>query len=57
MGSMQGNSPTVIGGHQTSFTMGNSQHSPQGPVNAKNVYGKVQSTRPAARDGHSGIIH
>ena len=54
---MQGNSPTVIGGHQTSFTMGHSQHSPQGPVNAKNVYGKVQSTRPAARDGHSGIIH
>ena len=31
-------------------------NSPGNLANAKNVYGKVQATRPAARDGHSGII-
>lgn len=48
---MAGNSPT-----HASFAMNNSGNSPNAQgVNSKNIYGKVQA-RPAARDGHSGII-
>lgn len=49
---LAGNSPT-----QASFTMNGTGNSPNNPggVNSKNIYGKV-SARPAARDGHSGII-
>ena len=32
-------------------------HSPGHVVTEKNTYGKVADRRPAARDGHSGIIH
>jgi N-acetylneuraminic acid mutarotase len=32
-------------------------HSPGQVVTEKNTYGKVADRRPAARDGHSGIIH
>jgi len=45
-----GNSPT-----HASFAMNNSGNSPNPNVSSKNIYGKVPA-RPAARDGHSGII-
>jgi len=37
--------------------MGSSIGPSPGPVPEKNTYGKVEDRRPAARDGHSAVLH